>query len=150
MFELKLRILFQKLLLFVSDVSDKKDIDFLKKRQEMIAYLAERQNEIGKYVRDFFYETFELVLRGEKISPQKIPAPMKALHRSGSVINQPYLNKKNRQKAQMPSAEIYPHPKALFYFVGLKLTVRMISPNTPAAVTPAPAPYPRTVSGIGV
>ena len=51
-------------LLFISDVSDKNDIDFLKKRQEMIAYLAERQNEIGKYVKDFFSETFEVVLRG--------------------------------------------------------------------------------------
>ncbi len=51
-------------LLFISDVSDKKDIDFLKKRQEMIAYLTERQNEIGKYVKDFFSETFEVVLRG--------------------------------------------------------------------------------------
>lgn len=51
-------------LLFISDVFDKKDIDFLKKRQEMIAYLAERQNEIGKYVKDFFSETFEFVLRG--------------------------------------------------------------------------------------
>lgn len=51
-------------LLFISDVFDKNDIDFLKKRQEMIAYLAERQNEIGKYVKDFFSETFEVVLRG--------------------------------------------------------------------------------------
>lgn len=51
-------------LLFISDVSDKNDIDFLKKRQEMITYLAERQNEIGKYVKDFFSETFEVVLRG--------------------------------------------------------------------------------------
>ncbi len=36
------------------------------------------------------------------------------------------------------------------YLVGLKLTVLIMSPKTPAAVTPAPAPYPRTVRGIGV
>ena len=35
------------------------------------------------------------------------------------------------------------------YLSILNDTVRKISPNTPAAVTPAPAPYPRTVSGIG-
>ncbi|WP_296333205.1 helix-turn-helix transcriptional regulator [uncultured Treponema sp.] len=50
-------------LLFMSEVSDKKDIDFLKKRQEMITYLTGRQNEIGKYIKNFFSETFETILK---------------------------------------------------------------------------------------
>ncbi len=50
-------------LLFISDVSDQKSFDSIKKRQEMINYLGERQKEIGKYVKDFFSETFEVVLR---------------------------------------------------------------------------------------
>lgn len=61
-----------------------------------------------------------------------------------------------KQRSELPQKKL-PRTDArlklffvLFYLVGLKLTVRMMSPNTPAAVTPAPAPYPRTVSGIGV
>lgn len=70
-----------------------------------------------------------------------------------------FYKKKSKKNTPAPvqlhqSGSIYPHPNksslALFYLVGLKETVLMISPKTPAAVTPAPAPYPRTVSGIGV
>jgi hypothetical protein len=39
------------------------DADSSQKRQEMISYLNARQKELGNYVRNFFAETFEHILR---------------------------------------------------------------------------------------
>ena len=60
-----------------------------------------------------------------------------------------FIRSQRRFPFQNPKLSVFSFPLST-YLVGLKLTVLIMSPKTPAAVTPAPAPYPRTVRGIGV
>lgn len=51
-------------LLFISADAKGIDADSSQKQQKMISYLSRQQNEIGKYVKDFFSETFNHILNG--------------------------------------------------------------------------------------
>ena len=50
-------------LLFIPDDSEKNDNAIIEQRKEIILYLSERQKELNIYVKKFFSETFEHILR---------------------------------------------------------------------------------------
>lgn len=53
-------------LLFVPEEEDSLNSDAIKERQKMIKYLKTREKELGLYVKDFFSEIFEQVLKEKK------------------------------------------------------------------------------------
>ena len=56
----------EEYLLFVPEEEDSLNSDAIKERQKMIKYLKTREKELGLYVKDFFSEIFEQVLKEKK------------------------------------------------------------------------------------
>ena len=52
-------------LLFIPEENNNDVSDSLRKKHETIEYLKDRQSEIGKYVKNFFSETFDYILKSK-------------------------------------------------------------------------------------
>ena len=52
----------EEYLLFIPEESNTTDMNSIEKKQELIEYLSKRQNELGKYIKLFFSDTFEYIV----------------------------------------------------------------------------------------
>lgn len=52
-------------LLFIPDINEKSFANSTEKQQETITYLNKRKNELEKYIKDFFSETFYQILNNK-------------------------------------------------------------------------------------
>ena len=50
-------------LLFIPEKTDSADLKTVEKKQELLGYLSKRQNELNNYVKAFFSDTFEYIMK---------------------------------------------------------------------------------------